>query len=142
MKDIKRNGKTEMRLIFTDGQDTLQQICIKETVMDRYVFKYDVLPVRIEALTLEMQEKGYKLLQVVPYSVEKPQLYAKESIKVYEKKSFYSYTVIYEKVDEADIFIDKVIQEEKEAQESISGKTLQEALTQANKELRRFISKK
>lgn len=40
---------------------------------------------------------------------------------------------------QADVFIDKVIQEEKE---SISGKTLQEALIQANKELRRFIPKK
>lgn len=45
---------------------------------------------------------------------------------------------------QADAFIDKVVQEqqEKEAQESISSKSLQEALIQANKDLRRFIPKK
>lgn len=45
---------------------------------------------------------------------------------------------------QADAFIDKVVQEqqEKEAQESISSKSLQEALIQANKDLRRFVPKK
>lgn len=40
---------------------------------------------------------------------------------------------------EADAFINKVVQEE---QEAINSKSLQEALIQANKDLRRFIPKK
>lgn len=43
---------------------------------------------------------------------------------------------------EAEKAVNPMETEEKEAQVSISGKTLQEALIQANKDLRRFISKK
>lgn len=115
--------------------------------MDRYVFKYDIIPARIEAVTLEMEEEGYKLLQVVPYSVD--------------VNGFYSYIVVYERgkdiraqiylndeelkqdlKDALDQFANEKHQLEKEEQVSISGNTLQEALIQANKDLRRFIPKK
>lgn len=43
---------------------------------------------------------------------------------------------------EAEKAVNPMETEEKEAQASISGKTLKEAFMQANNELRRFISKK
>lgn len=119
--------------------------------MDRYVFKYDIIPACIEAVTLEMEEEGYKLLQVVPYSVD--------------VNGFYSYTVVYERGKDmrAQIYLsdeelkqglenalnqfaDEKHQQEKEVQVNIDGKKFKEAFiqgfTQANKDLRRFIPKK